>query len=228
MLRQRFIKTPSPHLCVHDPSTLQTMQLRHATSLPPARESKASQAGLCDGAGEQPASLHRSPSDLSWHLGMKPAILLSWQPHLVQREQRSKAGTQGQTARTRGKSRKGKPGASYTASLQRPPHFHLFISNRSASTSKFPSDSQRWCRHVGFNVTPSGSVSLVKIPLGWSDTQLLSRAFPFFQPKEAKPCCSSVSDLREQPRGAGKGPVITHRVPLLHTLSHSGFHSPRT
>lgn len=219
---------------MHDPPTLQTARHRHATSLPPASESKASQAGLCNGAGEQPASpgaaagKHRSSSDLSWHLRMKPAIIPSWQPHLVQREQRSKSGTQGRAAQTQGKSRKGKPGASHTGSLQHPPHFHLLISNCPASTSKFPSDSQRWCRHVGFNVTPSGSMSLVKIPLEWSDTQLLSRAFPFFQPKEAKSRCSYMGDLREQSRGAGKGPVITHRFPLRHTLSHSGFRSRRT
>lgn len=121
--------------------------------------------------------------------------------------------------------RKGNPGASSRGSLEHSPPFHLFFSN--LPTLKFPSDSCHQCRHVGFNVAPSGSTSLVKIPLGWTDTQLLSRTFPFFQPKEAKAFSRSAGGPGEQPRGAGEGLVTTHRVPLRRTLSHSGCHFPR-
>lgn len=83
-------------------------------------------------------------------------------------------------------------------------------------------------------MTPPGSASLLTIPVGWSDTQLLSRTFPFFlvffffppQPsqKKAKPRCSSAGE----PGEAGGGAVTTHRVPLRRTSSRSGFHSLHT
>lgn len=37
-------------MCTHDPPTSWTLQLGRATALPPVRESKASQAGLCNDA----------------------------------------------------------------------------------------------------------------------------------------------------------------------------------
>lgn len=91
-------------------------------------------------------------------------------PRPQEAKQRQDSGTENPNTR-RKISRNSNPGASHTGSLQHPPRFHLFISK---TPRPQPENSPRTrghrCRHVGFNVTPPGSASLPRIPVGWSET----------------------------------------------------------